>query len=184
MAHRILAEFGPPRGIVHLPAARMRYERFPKMDWARLQEDLTIQVHSIATLLQACLPKLRQSPLPDLPPKTPDARIVFVLSSVTLGLPPKYLTAYTVVKCALMGLMRSIAVEYAQVRINAISPSIVETQFLREIPAKAVEMAAGSHPLGRNAAVEDVCGLIAFLLSREADYIHGVNIPVTGGLIT
>ena len=184
MARRILVDYGAPRHIVHLPAARLRYERFQKIDAQRLHEDLAIQVDSIVTLLQAFLPELRRPPSPESPAGGVNARIVFVLSSVTLGLPPKYLTSYSVVKHALLGLMRAVAVEYggAGIHINAVSPSMVETQFLREIPAIAIEMAAGAHPLKRNGTVNDVCGAIEFLLSGDADYINGVNLPLTGGL--
>jgi 3-oxoacyl-[acyl-carrier protein] reductase len=184
MAHRILNEYGAPRGIVHLPAKRLRYERFAKLDWSRLEADLTIQLQSIITILQILLPSLRRSPNSNPVLGGTQARIVFVLSSVTVSAPPKYLTAYTVVKSALLGLMRSLAVEYGAegLNINAVSPSMVETQFLAEIPAKAIEMAAGANPRGRNATVDDVCGSIEFLLSDAADFINGVNIPVMGGL--
>jgi 3-oxoacyl-[acyl-carrier protein] reductase len=184
MAERVLADFGPPRAVVHLPATPLRYERFRKMDWARLEEDFAIQVHSITILLQKILPELRRS-LAAAETKPGKAHIVFVLSSVTLGLPPKHLTSYTVVKSALLGLMRSLAVEYGAegVNVNAVSPSMVETQFLREIPALAVESAAQAHPLRRNATPEDICGAIEFLLSSSADFLNGVNLPVAGGLL-
>lgn len=183
MAHRILSDFGPPCRIVHLSGTSLQYERFQKLDWSRLQDDLNVQVHSIAILLQAFLPRLvRSGQTPG--PKAVIARIVFLLSSVTLGLPPKHLTAYVIVKSALLGLMRSLAVEFGGqgVNINAVSPSMVETQFLRGIPQLAIESAASVHPRGRNATVEDVCGWIEFLLSEGADYVNGVNIPLTGGL--
>lgn len=58
---------------------------------------------------------------------------------------------------------------------------MVDTQFLRDIPAKAVEMAAASHPLGRDRTPSDVVPLIDYLLSPESDYRSGVNIPAAGG---
>ena len=78
-------------------------------------------------------------------------RVLFVLSSVVCGVPPKYMTMYTTLKYTQLGLMRSLAAEYAStsVGINAISPSMVETQFLSEISEIAVQMSAAANPQGR-----------------------------------
>lgn len=185
LAQHILLNYGAPRRIVHLPAARLRYERFAKMDWLQLQDDMTIQVHSIVSLLKVFIPLLRRSSMPGASQDREAAKIVFVLSSVTLGLPPKYMTAYNVVKYALLGLMRSIAAEYATegISVNAVSPSMVDTQFLKELPSKAIELAASAHPLHRNATAAEVCDSIEFLLFRGSDYMNGVNLPLTGGLL-
>jgi 3-oxoacyl-[acyl-carrier protein] reductase len=176
-AERFAAEVlvaGVPRAFVHLPAMRLRHERFTKLDWDRFAEDMALQVESAATLLQSWLPKMA---------KLPGARVVFVLSSVTLGVPPKFMSAYTVVKYAQMGLMRALAAEYAtsEVRINAIAPAMVETQFLGELAEMAVQMSASAHPLGRNATTQDLMGAMELLLSAGAAYMQGVIIPVTGG---
>ncbi len=174
MASKILAEFGAPTGVVHLPALRLRYERFTKFDWDRFDLDMAVQVKSAGVLLQYLLPRMA---------KLPRSKVLFVLSSVTRGMPPKFMSMYTVVKYAQLGLMRALAAEYAStgVRVNAISPGMVETQFLQEIAEVAVTMSAGSHPLGRNAVPEDLLGAMDFLLSGGADYITGVDLPVTGG---
>jgi 3-oxoacyl-[acyl-carrier protein] reductase len=81
--------------------------------------------------------------------------------------------------------MRALAAEYAAtpVRINAISPSMVQTQFLGDLPQVAVEMSAAASPLGRNAAPDDLVGALTFLLSPAADYITGVDIPIAAGSV-
>jgi 3-oxoacyl-[acyl-carrier protein] reductase len=181
-ANQIVAEYGVPGRIVHLPANRLKFERFAQLDTNRLEEDFAIQVLSIAELLRVFLPHLRR-PAGVTSATQPNAKIVFVLSSVTAGVPPKYMTGYIMVKYALLGMMRALAAEYgsAGCNFNGVSPSMVDTQFLRDVPAKAVEMAAASHPLGRNATPADVVPLIEYLLSPESDYLSGVNIPVAGG---
>jgi 3-oxoacyl-[acyl-carrier protein] reductase len=176
MADQIAADYGTPTAIVHLPALRLTYERFTKLKPEQLDADLAVQVVSAILILQRFLPKMA---------KLPRARVVFVLSSVTHGMPPKFVSLYTMVKYAQLGLMRALAAEYAAtpVRINAISPSMVETQFLGEVPQVAVEMSAAASPLGRNATPNDLLGALSFLLSPAADYITGVDIPIAAGAV-
>lgn len=177
LATHVLAAHGVPTSVVHLPALRLRPERFTKFDWTLFESDLAVQVGSAVALLGRLLPKMT---------KQPRGRIVFMLTSCVHGVPPKYLSQYTVVKYAQLGLMRALAAEYAAtpVRINAVSPSMVETQFLSELNELAVQGAAASNPLGRNAKPEDVVGAILFLLSPAADYISGITVPIAAGTVT
>ncbi len=165
---------GPPARSCHLPGLALVYERFPKFKWDHFERDLHVQVQSAVVLLQRFLPRMA---------KMPRARVVFVLSSVTRGVPPKFLSMYTVLKHAQLGLMKALASEYAatHVTVNAVSPSMIETRFLKSLPEVAVRMAAAQSPLGRNATPEDVVGAMAFLLSPASDYINGAEIPITAG---
>lgn len=166
-----------PDSFIHLPARKLTYQRFPETQWTEIHEDLDLQARSAFAICQAFLPLMAKNRI--------KARIVFMLSSVTLGMPPKHLLSYSLVKHSLLGLMRSLASEYASssVRINAISPSMVETDFLSEVPSKLVEIAAASHPMRRNAMPADLIPALLFLLSEDSDYITGVNLPVTGGQV-
>jgi 3-oxoacyl-[acyl-carrier protein] reductase len=174
MVEQIAREHGTPGSIVHLPALRLTHERFTKFQWERFEEDMAVQVGSAIIVLKAFLPKMV---------KLPRARVLFVLSSVVHGVPPKYMTMYTTLKYTQLGLMRSLAAEYAStpVRINAISPSMVETQFLSEISEIAVKMSAAANPQGRNATTQDLLGAMELLLSPASDYIHGVDLPIAAG---
>ncbi|CAN5579248.1 SDR family NAD(P)-dependent oxidoreductase [soil metagenome] len=176
MADDILAQYGAPHSVLHLPALRLNYERFTKFDWQRFESDLSVQVQAAVILLQRFLPKMA---------KMQDSRVVFVLSSVTHGMPPKFLSMYTMLKYTQLGLMRALAAEYAatSVRINGISPSMVQTQFLGEIAEVAVEMSAAASPQGRNAVPQDLVGAIQFLLSPAAGYITGADLPISAGSV-
>jgi NAD(P)-dependent dehydrogenase (short-subunit alcohol dehydrogenase family) len=44
-------------------------------------------------------------------------------------------------------------------------------------------MAAAANPQGRNATPEDLIGVIEFLLSSEAGFINGADLPITAGSI-
>jgi 3-oxoacyl-[acyl-carrier protein] reductase len=112
-------------------------------------------------------------------------RILFMATSYVLANPPKNTAAYLMAKNAVVALMKSLATDYAPngVTVNAISPSMIETKFLAETSHLIVEQAAAAHPMKRNATVKDVVPAMAFLLSDEAGYITGVNLPITGGSI-
>jgi 3-oxoacyl-[acyl-carrier protein] reductase len=81
--------------------------------------------------------------------------------------------------------MKSLASEYSErnIQINAVSPSMVETSFLENIPGKLIELASEAHPLKRNAVPHDIAPLIKYLLSDESNYITGINIPICGGVV-
>lgn len=174
MADEIAARFTFPNHIVHLPALRLKYERLTKFSLDHFHRDMAIQVESIVILLQRFAAKMSKSEA---------SRLVFVTSSVTHGMPPKFMSMYTVIKYAQLGLMRATAAEYAasKLTVNAVSPSMIETQFVEEIGDVAVRMAAAANPQGRNATTEDVIGAIEFLLSPAAGYMTGVDIPITAG---
>ena len=58
---------------------------------------------------------------------------------------------------------------------------MMETRFLTDTPDLIVEASAAANPMGRNARVEDVVPAMAFLLSDEAGFISGAELPITGG---
>ena len=112
-------------------------------------------------------------------------KVVLTLSSCTAGTPPRYWTAYTTVKYAMLGLMKSLAAEYADkgVRVNGISPSMIDTEFVAGLPHLILEQNQAEHPLKRLARPEDVAGVIQMLLSEQGDYISGENILISGGSV-
>lgn len=159
--------------IVHLPANRIAYARFPQKSWDSTQRDLDIQVRSIYKILSRLIPTIA---------KMEHGKIVFVLSSCTME-PPKFLVDYTTAKFALLGFMKTLAAEYAEkgLNINAVSPSMMETRFLADVPHLIIEESAKANPAKRNASVSDIVPMIEFLLSNGSDFITGQNIMVSGG---
>jgi len=163
-----------PEKIVFLAAPRFALIRFKELAWSDFQTHLDIQLRAAVLVCNRFLPKMAAA-------KT--GKLVFVLSSYTLNLPPAAMAHYVTAKYAMLGLMKALASEYAakKICINAVSPSMVESGFLSNIPDKLVELTADQHPLKRNAVPKDVAPMIRFLLSDDANYITGVNVPITGG---
>ena len=164
----------PPDSLLFLAAPRLTLVRFKDLSWQDFVRHSDMQLRIAVELLQRFLPIMA---------KNRYGRVVFMLSEVTIGLPPGNMAHYVTAKYALLGLMKALAGEYASkgICINAVSPGMVETGFLADIPAKIVELTAQQHPLQRNATPADVVPVITFLLSKEAGFMTGVNIPVTGG---
>jgi 3-oxoacyl-[acyl-carrier protein] reductase len=164
-------------GIVLAAGPPLTMDPFPKKAWSAFAAHLDVQVRAPAMLLSQLLPPMARKRR---------GRVVFVVSSCTLGTAPAGMADYVTAKHAQLGLMRALAAEYAakNLQINAISPSMVETPFLRDLPRIVVEMTAAKHPLQRNATAEEVAPMLCFLLSEDAGYIHGTNIPITGGQVS
>ena len=90
-------------------------------------------------------------------------------------------------KAALEALTRYLAVELAPmgIRVNAVSPGIVETDALRHFDLTrdggVIAQAASATPAGRLVTPQDVAGVVAFLCSEEAWMIRGQILLVDGG---
>lgn len=91
---------------------------------------------------------------------------------------------YAAAKAGLIGLTKSLARELASRNItaNAIAPGYIETTMTDAMTDKAKEELSGQIPLGRLGRVEDIAAAVVFLASREAGYITGHVLNVSGGL--
>ena len=165
-----------PTHILHLSASRVTNQRFHKGSVGGFQNEFQIQVDSVRQILQVCIPNMVEQKY---------GKIVFMLSSCTVGTPPSYWTGYVTVKYALFGLMKALAVEYSGkgINVNGISPSMIETEFLNQIPELVVQQNAQNHPLKRNAAPVDIIPVIQFLFSDQAEYISGHNLMISRGSV-
>ena len=165
-----------PTHVLHLTAPKVVNNKFHKIPWDSYQKGFDIQFRPIVALLKEFLPSMA---------KNKYGKVVFVLRFYTLNAPPKYLTYYIVLKDAVLGFMKSLAVEYADkiLNINTVSPSMIETKFLENIPDLMVQQNAVNRPLKRNANVEDIIPTINFLLSGRSAFITGQNLVVAGGTV-
>lgn len=94
--------------------------------------------------------------------------------------------AYTSAKGGVLALSRELAVANAaeNIRVNVVSPGLLDTYLIRKLIASDEELRRRlTHiPLGRLGVPTDVATTVVWLLSAEASYITGADIPVDGGL--
>lgn len=112
----------------------------------------------------------------------PGASIVNVGSSAALT--AHYPVAYTTSKWALRGLSKTAAMELGPrgIRVNTIHPGFIDTTMTASAAPAFREANLRETPLGRTGTVDDITPLVVFLLSDDASFITGADIPVDGGL--
>jgi len=111
-------------------------------------------------------------------------RIVNVASTEGLGA-SRVGSPYTASKHGVVGLTRSLAVEYGRrgVTTNCVCPGATLTGMTEIIPEEMRDTFARRNvPIGRYARPEEIAYMIVALTAREATYVNGAVIPVDGGL--
>ena len=91
---------------------------------------------------------------------------------------------YSASKSAIIGMSKSLAVEYAKknITINCVSPGFIYSNMTMNIAEKVKLYLTSKIPMGRLGTGEDVSNCVAFLSSAQASYITGETIHVNGGM--
>jgi NAD(P)-dependent dehydrogenase (short-subunit alcohol dehydrogenase family) len=96
--------------------------------------------------------------------------------------------AYVASKHAVLGMTRSVALEYASrgVRVNALCAGVTATPAMKQAQASYPQLVDGliaQHPMGRMATEEEIAGAALWLCSSAAGYVTGAPLPVDGGFL-
>lgn len=115
--------------------------------------------------------------------------VIINVSSVQAFITQQKVAAYTTSKTALLGLTRSIAVDYAPgIRCMAVCPGTVDTPMLRESirlspdPEAVLRECEQMHLTGKIGTPEQVASLILFLTTESAAFMTGQAVRIDGGL--
>ena len=99
----------------------------------------------------------------------------------------RYGAVYNLTKAGLIQLTRSMALELSAegILVNAVCPGPVSTEgFIAGRNPGELEQRARDVPIGRFGTVEEVAGVVAFLVSKDAAYVAGHALVMDGGYIT
>jgi NAD(P)-dependent dehydrogenase (short-subunit alcohol dehydrogenase family) len=96
--------------------------------------------------------------------------------------------AYVASKHAIVGMTRSVALEYATrgVRINAICAGVTATPGMLQAQAvvpQIVQTLVDEHPLGRMASEGEIASAVLWLCSEGAGFVTGAPLAVDGGFL-
>ncbi len=145
---------------------RMKDEEWKKVIDVNLTSTFLLSKHSIKVML-----------------KNKFGRIVNITSIVghlgNLGQ-----SNYAASKAGIIGMSKSLAIEYAKknITVNCVSPGFIVTDMTTNIAEKVREFLISRIPMGKLGSGEDVSNCVAFLSSESASYITGETLHVNGGM--
>ena len=147
-------------------------------DWER---SFRINVYSMRRTIAAYLPGMIEGGY---------GRIVNMASVASSVSGVKSRAAYGVTKAAVIGLTKSVAMDYIEhgITCNAVCPGTVETPSLGERiqafddPVAARRMFIDRQPMGRLAQPEEIAGLVTYLASESAAFMTGQAVVGDGGI--
>jgi NAD(P)-dependent dehydrogenase (short-subunit alcohol dehydrogenase family) len=114
-----------------------------------------------------------------LAPRLTDDASILVFGGQALRRPYPGSTTVTTVNGGVSGLVRTLALQLAPVRVNAIHPGIVGDSPEWASKAEAVERTASRTPIGRTVTMDEIVDASIFLLENGG--VNGVNLEVDGG---
>lgn len=160
-----------PNYILHFPAVTFDYMRYREIDTDYLRQEMNVQLYSFLIITREFLPLMH---------KEYGNRVLVMLSSyVEDELPPKFMSDYIVAKYALLGAMKAAASEYGgkNLKINGISPIMMDTKFLSNMDSRIKEMTAMKSPINRVPKPEELIPYIDELLDSGCTK-NGYNLVV------
>ena len=161
--------------VVNCAAAIIPDIKIQDLLWTDFQKQLDINLRSVFNITKEVLPSML---------KYGYGKIINIGSSV-VDKPNNSWAHYITGKSALAGFTKALAFELAPkgIRVNLISPSLIDTDLTANIPLKIKLLSSAQTPLRRLANVSDVAGAISFLASDKSDFITGENIRINGGQV-
>ncbi len=165
---------GPPAGM------------FESFDLATWSQAINLTLLSAVALVQAALPALKQSNIPD----------VLTVVSISVKQPIDNLTLSNAIRPAVVGLMKTLSIELGShgIRFNSILPGTIHTGRIDQLmaaraarsgatPEEELAKVSSTIPLGRVGQPSEFANVAVFLCSPAASYVNGVALPVDGGAL-
>lgn len=96
------------------------------------------------------------------------------------------MTAYSATKAGLIGMVKSMAKDYAEtgITINALAPAVIRTPMVAAMPAAQVTYMTDKIPMKRCGELPEAAEMIAFILSPACSFTTGFTFDLSGGRAT
>lgn len=180
MIPKIVAQFGGIDIVVN-NAGIQRYGSVTTVSEAEWDEVLNVNLKSAFLVSKFAIPEMIKR----------GGGAIVITGSVQSVSAQRNSVHYVVSKHGLLGLTRSIALDYAQqkIRANCVLPGAIDTPMLRWAasldphPERVLAACDKLHALGRMGKAEEVARVIAFLASDAASFMTGSAVMVDGGLL-
>jgi NAD(P)-dependent dehydrogenase (short-subunit alcohol dehydrogenase family) len=150
-----------------LAAIERDYNRAREYDVAAATRLVTLKLIGYTEVVHALAPRLS------------DASSIVVFGGLAKDRPYPGSTTVTTVNGGVTAMVRTLALELAPIRVNAVHPGIVGDSPEWAPKQERVAEVRARTPTGRNVAMQDVVGAVVFLLENPS--VNGVNLNVDGG---
>ena len=166
---KIRSEFGKIDLLVNNSAPLIKNGRFDKKDLNEFRKHIDVTFFGAVYCCRSAIPLMKEGGL-----------IVNILTEYVHGVPPPGISEYVSAKYALLGLTRCLAAEFfsRNIRVNSLSPSMIETDFLSNLPHKLIELEKEKNVFKSLTKPEDVANKVVYLLSSEGSNLNGMDIEV------
>lgn len=173
MVREATDRFGGIDVLVNNAARDFRPTPFLNLTWEAIQQDLDVIAKGAFLCCQQVIPLMIERG---------GGRIINI-SSVAVDNPPPDQAKYVIAKSALVGLTRSLSIEFASrnIQVNMVVPNFVETDLVAHVPEGFRAKIAQASPMQRLGSPVDVAQAVLFLASSHASFTTGQRIMVTGG---
>lgn len=170
------AQLGPVDILVCNAAANPAYGPMAELDDRAMEKIMSTNVQGPVWLINLVAPQMKDR----------GQGSIILLSSIAGLAGSRSIGAYAMSKAADAQLARNYAVELGGdgIRVNAIAPGLVKTDFARALwEGEEGKAFAARTPLGRLGEPEDIASVAVFLASDAAKFITGQTLVVDGGVM-
>ena len=174
---RIAREFGPVQALVNCAGVTGKTNvKAHEVDLEDFDAVCRINLRGALVLSQAVLPRMQAQNY---------GRILHV-ASIAGKEGNAGMTAYSASKAGLIGLVKSMAKDYAEtgITINALAPAVILTPMVEALPQATVDYMTAKIPMRRCATLEEVSEMIAWIVSPACSFTTGFTFDLSGGRAT
>jgi 3-oxoacyl-[acyl-carrier protein] reductase len=174
---RVAREFGPVQALVNCAGVTGKTNvKAHAVDLEDFDAVCRINLRGALVLSQAVLPQMQAQNY---------GRILHV-ASIAGKEGNAGMTAYSASKAGLIGLVKSMAKDYAEtgITINALAPAVILTPMVEALPQATVDYMTAKIPMRRCGTLEEVSEMIAWIVSPACSFTTGFTFDLSGGRAT